>query len=172
MKDLKLNKKILIVGVSASGKSTFSRKLSEILNLPLTLMDSIMWKPGWVYVGDEIVVERLKEISKNPEWIIEGYIVKEARMFLFEEADLVIYLDYSRIIPAWRYIKRCFMHRKNSRKELTGSPERFSFKFLRTVWMKWEAITLDEFLDKLEDKAKIIKLKSPKEAEAFINKLK
>lgn len=165
-------KKILIVGVSASGKSTISRKLGEILNLPITFMDSVMWKPGWVYVGDEIVAERLKEISTKPEWLIEGYIVKDARVFLFKEADLIIYLDYPRIIPAWRYIKRCFIHRKDARKELEGSPEKFSFKFLRTVWMKWEAITLDEFLDKVEDKRKIVKLKSPMEVEGFINKLK
>jgi adenylate kinase family enzyme len=165
-------KKIIVVGVSASGKSTFSRKLADVLNLPLTFMDSIMWKPGWVYVGDEKVVEELREISKKPEWIIEGYIVKGARSFLFNEADMIIYLDYPRIIPAWRYVKRFLMHRKNARPELGGSPEKFSFKFLRTVWMKWETITLNDFLSKIDNKEKIIKLHSPKEADGFINKLR
>ena len=64
------------------------------------------------------------------------------------------------------------MHRKNARPELEGSPEKFSFKFLRTVWMKCEAITLDVFLSKVDDKIKIIKLNSPKGVEDFINKLK
>jgi adenylate kinase family enzyme len=166
--DTKLHKKILVVGVSASGKSTFSRKLADILNLPLTLMDSIMWKPGWVYAGDEKVVEELRKISTRPEWVIEGYIAKDARTFLFDAADIIIYLDYPRIIPTWRYIKRFLKHRKNSRPELEGSPEKFSFKFLRTVWMKWEVITLDEFLNNIDNKAKIIKFYTPKEAESFL----
>jgi adenylate kinase family enzyme len=163
-------KKIVIVGVSASGKSTFSKKLAKIVNIPVIFMDSIMWKPGWVYAGDEFIIEKLRDVSNNSEWIIEGYIKTEARKFLFEKADLIIYLDYSRIIPAWRYIKRFLMHRKNARPELEGSPEKFSFKFLKIVWMKWETVALDELSNNLEDKQKIIKLRSPKEAEMFLVK--
>ncbi len=40
-----MGNKIVVVGISAVGKSTFSRKLAQTLNLPLTLMDTIMWKP-------------------------------------------------------------------------------------------------------------------------------
>lgn len=86
----KLGSKIVVVGVSAAGKSTFSRKLAQSLNLPLTLMDSIMWKPGWNYVGDEETVRKLDEASAQPEWIIEGYISKEARTFVFDRADSII----------------------------------------------------------------------------------
>lgn len=58
----KLGQRILVVDISASGKSTFSRKLSKILNLPLTLMDEIM-KAEWNYIGDEASLEKLCEIS-------------------------------------------------------------------------------------------------------------
>ena len=47
-----LGKKILIVGTSASGKSTFARKLAAKTKLPLIHIDSIMWQPGWDYIGD------------------------------------------------------------------------------------------------------------------------
>jgi len=60
-----LGGKIVVIGVSASGKSTFSRKLSKKLNLPLTLMDKIMWKPGWDYIGDEETVKKLDQISSQ-----------------------------------------------------------------------------------------------------------
>lgn len=172
MDNINAYKKIVIVGVSASGKSTFSKKLANILDIPVTFMDSIMWKPGWVYAGDEFIIEKLRDVSGNSDWIIEGYIKTEARKFLFEKADLIIYLDYPRYIPAWRYIKRFLMHRKNARPELEGSPEKFSFEFLRRVWMKWETIALDELLNNIEDKQKIIKFHSPKEAERFLINLK
>lgn len=165
---LKLGKKIVVVGISAVGKSTFSRKLAQKLDLPLTLMDSIMWKPGWVYVGDNETVRRLDEISLQSEWIIEGYVNKEARKFIFERADSIIYLDYSPITSSWRYVKRWWKHRNDPRPELDGSPEKFSFKFLKLVWTKGEAISLDKYLKAVEPKNKIVILHSSKQAERFL----
>lgn len=165
-----LGNKIVVVGVSASGKSTFSRKLAKKLNLPLTLMDKIMWKPGWNYIGDDETVKKLEEISIQDKWIIEGYITTPARTFLFDRADIIIYLDYHSIVSSIRYIKRWWKHRKDPRPELPGSPERFSFKFLRLVWTKGEAITLDRFLDEVEDQDKIVRLSSLRETRIFLKK--
>ncbi len=179
-----IGKKIVVVGISAVGKSTFSRELSQKLNLPLTLMDSIMWKSGWEYIGDEETVRELHEISQLPEWIIEGYISKGARTFVFDLADTIIYLDYSATrffmgnknvdyspaICSWRYIKRWWRYRNNPRPELEGCPEKFSFKFLKLVWTKGEARSLNAFLEKVKNKEKIIVLSSPKMAADFLKK--
>jgi adenylate kinase family enzyme len=132
-------------------------------------MDSIMWRPEWSYIGDKETVRKLDEISSQNEWIIEGYVTTEARTFLFDRADSIIYLDYSPFISTWRYIKRWWKHRKNPRPELEGSPERFSFKFLKLVWTKGEAVTLDRLLKEVKDQSKIIYLKTPNKTEKFIN---
>lgn len=166
-----LGKRIAVVGVSASGKSIFSRELGGRINIPVTYVDAIMWKPGWNYIGDEATVSKLIEISQKPEWIIEGYIEKGARPAVFQNADSIVYLDYPRRIAAWRYIKRWWKHRKNARPELEGSPEKFSFKFLKLVWAKGEAITLEKFLANMSDQSKIIKLTSPREAKVFLDKV-
>ncbi len=168
---MNLGKRIVVVGVSASGKSVFSRELGKRISLPVTYVDAIMWKPGWNYIGDEETVKKLIEISNEPEWIIEGYIEKGARSTIFERADTVIYLDYPRIVAAWWYIKRWWKHRKNARPELEGSPEKFSFEFLNRVWMKKEVISLNKFLGAMPDQTKILKLASPKEAKAFLQKI-
>lgn len=168
----KLGNKIAVVGVSASGKSTFSRKLAQSLNLPLTLMDSIMWKSGWNYIGDKETVRRLDDISSQPEWIIEGYISKDARTFIFDRADSIIYLDYSPLTSSLRYIKRWWKHRKDPRPELEGSPEKFDFRFLKLVWTKGEAISLNRYLKEVNPQGKIIILRSPNEAKEFLQNLK
>lgn len=160
--------KIVVVGVSAAGKSTFSRRLAEKLQLPLILMDAIMWKPGWEYIGDEDVVRKLDLFSQQDKWIIEGYVSSDARTFLFDRADTIIYLDYSPLVCAWRYIKRWWKHRRTPRPELEGSPEKFSFKFLKLVWTKGEAISLDKYLETVVPQSKIITLRSPQEAEKFL----
>lgn len=166
-----LGKKIVIVGVSASGKSTFSRKLAEKIKLPLIFMDSIMWNPGWQYIGDEETVKKLDEASTHDEWIIEGYISTEARTFIFDRADTIIYLDYSPIIATWRYLKRCWKHHKEPRPELKGNPDEFDFKFLKRIWKKEEAITLNKFLAQVQDQNKIITLTSVKETKNFLHNM-
>lgn len=167
----KIGKRIVIVGVSASGKSTFARKLSEKTKLPLFLMDAIMWNPGWQYVGDEETVKKLIEISVKEEWIIEGYISTEARTFLFDRADTIIYLDYPPVVATLRYLKRWWKHRKKPRPELEGSPEKFDWKFLKLVWTKGEAIPLNKFLAQVQDQSKVVRFTNPKQTEAFIKSI-
>ncbi len=167
----KTGKRIVIVGVSASGKSTFARKLSAKTKIPLFLMDAIMWNPGWQYIGDEETVKKLEEIGATEEWIIEGYVSTEARTFLFERADMIVYLDYTPMVATLRYLKRWLKHRKSPRPELEGSPENFDWKFLKLVWTKGEAVSLNRFLDKVKDQSKLVKFTSPRLAESFINKI-
>lgn len=161
----------MVVGVSASGKSVFARKLAQKINLPLIFVDAIMWQTGWSYIGDAETVKKLNEESAKSEWIIEGYIVKEARSFVFERANSIIYLDYHPLVAPLRYIQRWWMHRKNPRPELEGSPEKFSWKFLKLVWTKGETVSLNKFLAQLKDQTKIIKLTSPKKAKDFLSNI-
>src|ERR1700734_3518634 len=101
-----LGKKIVVVGVSAVGKSTFTRRLAAATGLPAIFADSIMWKPGWVHLTEEEGTKELGQLSAGVEWIIEGYIPKLARPSLFARADSIIYMDYPRRVASWRYIRR------------------------------------------------------------------
>jgi adenylate kinase family enzyme len=163
-----LGKKIVIVGISASGKSTFARKLAAKIGVTPYFIDALMWKPGWVYIGDEETTKKLSEITAQPEWLIEGYVAKSARTFVFERADAIIYLDYSPLVSSLRYILRSWKHRKDPRSELQGSPDKFSFKFLKLVWTKGEAISLNESLKQVANQEKIVVLKSPRQARSFL----
>jgi adenylate kinase family enzyme len=113
--------RIVVIGVSASGKTTFTRKLSEKLSLPTFFADEIQWQPGWQYVGDDAVVTAIQKIIAEEDWIFEGYIANAAREDVFNRADKIIYLDYPGWLSAWRYVKRTLKHRKNPRPELPGS---------------------------------------------------
>ncbi len=167
----KLSKKIVVLGVSASGKTTFARKLGEKTGLPVTYMDEVMWRPGWKYVGDEETTAHIRTTSQGEAWIIEGYIDKNAQQALFEKADTLLYLDYSGWLSAWRYIKRWWKHRKNPRPELPDSPEKFSFEFLLRVYKKKEVYRLEKLFRTVDFSSKIIRFKSPNEATQFLKSL-
>ena len=166
-----LGKKIVVLGVSASGKSTFARKLAEKSHLHLVHIDEIMWKPNWQYIGDEETVERIKGESDNDSWIIEGYIDKNAQAALFDKADTLLYLDYSSWRSALRYIKRWWQHRKNPRPELPGCPEKFSFEFLLRVYKKKEVYRLEKLLQSGRWDSKLIRFKTPTGASKFLQSL-
>ncbi len=151
---MNLGRKIVIVGISAVGKSTFARELAVKTKLPLVHTDAFMWKPGWNYIGDDATVNELNGASSMSEWIIEGYISQEARQFVFDRADTIIYHDYPSIVAVCRYIQRWLRHRKTPRPELQGSPEKFSFKFLMLVWGKGEQSLSTRFLQTLAIKQK------------------
>ncbi|HBM16819.1 MAG TPA: hypothetical protein DD381_10820 [Lentisphaeria bacterium] len=46
-------KKILIIGNCGSGKTTLSKKLSLISNLPVIHLDKHYWNPGWIITETE-----------------------------------------------------------------------------------------------------------------------
>lgn len=162
--------KIVIVGVSASGKSSFARKLSEKLQIPVTHMDEIMWNPGWEYIGDEKTVAAINEAVKKEDFIIEGYIDKAARVNLFNAADKILYLDYPGWLSAFRYVKRALKHRKNPRPELPGSPDKFSFKFLKLVYTKGEVWKLETLFKQNDWSDKIVRFKNSHEAAEYLKK--
>lgn len=165
------HQKIVVVGVSASGKSTFSRSLAQKTHLPLFHMDEIMWRPGWKYIGDQKTIEALREITGKNQWIIDGYITTQARSFVFEKADVIFHLDYNPYLLCWRYIKRCIKHRKKPRPELPNNPDKFSWEFFMRILLKEEAVGLVENLDKVRPQNKIMRFTSSRTAESYMKNI-
>ena len=85
--------KILIIGISGTGKTTLGRKLSELLEIPLVHYDEFVWGENWTEIETKTVEKKLEEATKKDKWIIEGYIQPAGKIRL-EQADMVIYLDY------------------------------------------------------------------------------
>lgn len=65
--------KILVIGCPGSGKSTFSRKLAELLSIPLYPLDMIWFSgKGREHINREDFDGRLSELMSGEEWIIDG----------------------------------------------------------------------------------------------------
>ena len=44
----RIGKKIVVVGPTGGGKTTFAVKLSQSINIKHYELDSLFWRPGWV----------------------------------------------------------------------------------------------------------------------------
>lgn len=64
--------RVLIIGCSGSGKSTFARKLSAITKLPLYYLDLLWHKADRSTVSREEFDHALAEILSLNKWIIDG----------------------------------------------------------------------------------------------------
>ena len=153
--------------MSGSGKSTVSRIIAEKTGLPLFHMDGLFWKGNWEAIPEDIYVESHKKLIEKDNWIIEGYI-DDKMANRFERADLVLYLDYSRLLCFWRVILRWIQHRKESRPELPKEAlETFSCNLLWTVLKRGERGCIESALNMVKPEY-IVRVHSPKELDRFI----
>ena len=83
----------IIIGPPGSGKSTFARKLHDLISLPLYHLDNIYWKSDGTTISREEFDDKLKKLLDEEKWIIDGNYSRtfEARI---KAADTVIFLDY------------------------------------------------------------------------------
>lgn len=85
-------KKVIVIGCPGSGKTTFAVKLSKSTGIPLYYLDAIWHKPDKTHIPREEFDERISEIFREPEWIIDGNYKRTIEMRL-KECDTVFLFD-------------------------------------------------------------------------------
>ncbi len=85
-------KKVIVIGCPGAGKSTFSRKLSAKLGLPLYYLDMIWHRPDRTVIGRDEFDTRLAEILAEDKWILDGNYIRTLPIRL-AECDTVFLFD-------------------------------------------------------------------------------
>lgn len=85
--------KIIVIGSPGAGKSVFSQKLSNITHLPLYHIDMLYHKKDGTHISKEELENKLRDIFKENDWIIDGNYQKTIEMRL-KECDTVFLLDF------------------------------------------------------------------------------
>jgi adenylate kinase family enzyme len=164
--------KILVIGSGGAGKSTFSRKLGELLRIPVIHLDSIYWKPNWEETPPAEWTEIVQKLLNRDSWIMDGNYSRTRGMRL-QACDTVIWLDTPRRICLYRVVKRALIHRNKVRPDMAaGCTERLNWEFIKWVWRYPERSgkRLEAELDNVSDR-KIVILRSAREADNFLKKL-
>ncbi len=105
--------RVLVVGTSCSGKTTFSKRLAASLAAPHIELDALYWKPGWVGREREDFRARVAKAIEPDSWVIDGNY-GTIRRLLWPRATAVIWLNYGFGRVAWRGLRRTL------RRALTG----------------------------------------------------
>jgi adenylate kinase family enzyme len=127
--------RVLVMGSSGSGKSTFARRLSEITGIPFVSLDALFWKPGWVEADKAEFRERVTEAARQPRWIMDGNYTSHLVELRRDVSDTVIWFDLPRRTCMLGIVTRIAQSYGRVRPEMgEGCPEKIDIKFLRYVW--------------------------------------
>ena len=64
-------RRVLIYGVTGSGKTTLAARLSGVTGLTWHSVDDLTWQPGWIEVPTEQQRSLIRRICQEPEWILD-----------------------------------------------------------------------------------------------------
>lgn len=173
--------KFNIIGTSGSGKSTFSKRLSQILNIPYIEMDKIFWGPNWYWPSDEEFFGKLKNSLQGESWVLDGNYTRTIPI-KWENVDAVVWLDYSFTKTLLRAIKRAFRRSLTQEELWEGTGNRESFRksfFSKDSIILWTIKTHGQVRKKYENymsdprfsHIKFVRLRSDDEVEKFLANL-
>ena len=172
--------RINVIGTTGTGKSTFSKKLAEIIQAPYVEIDKVFWRPNWTYLNDEQLFKNLEVELNTEKWVLDGNYTHTTPV-KWKNVQTVIWLDFPFLTVLMSSVKRA-IYRSTSGIELwpgTGNRESFKMLFGSDSIVLWTLKTFrkrkKEYAAAMEDKnyahIKFVRLKSPAEAENFLNAL-
>lgn len=133
---MKLGNRILIIGCCGTGKTHLSKEIEKETNLPLFHLDKIYWKPNWTKPEPQEWENKVRKLINKDKWIIDGNYISTFDLRL-RRADTVVLLDFPRIYPLFRILKR-FIQSKlfpSKREYLAkGCPPKIDLDLLKYIW--------------------------------------
>lgn len=157
-------KKAIVIGCPGSGKTTFAEKLSEVTGLPLFYLDAIWHKPDRTHISREEFDERLAEINKLDEWIIDGNYSRTIEVRL-QMCDTVFLFD----LPTEVCIQGAISRLGKDRYDVPWVDTELDPKFKQEIedFSNKTLPIIYKLLDKYKDK-KIVIFKSRSQADEYI----
>ena len=97
--------RIVVIGTSCAGKSTFAAALGAKLGLPVVELDALYWGPGWTAASPEAFRASVERATAGDAWIAEGNY-GAVRELLWSRAGTIIWLNYGFPLVLWRAVRR------------------------------------------------------------------
>lgn len=125
-------KKVIVLGNSGSGKSTFTTLLADKLHIDFLHLDPLVYKYSWDNPEFVEMEKKVEELIYKDSWIIDGNFLNNA-LNRFKECDTIVFLDLNRFVCMNSVIKR---HKKYKGKHRDSRSDDCDEK-LTLSYLKW-----------------------------------
>jgi len=165
--------KILILGNSGSGKSTFGRQLANVLHYDILFLDKFTYETSWDKPNFKAMEEKVAEYLKKDNYIIDGNFIDHFTN-RYEDCDTIFFLDVNRFTCLSSVLERKRMYKGKTRESRNDNcDERITKDYLKWVFFDFYKTSRKRILNILKDNnnKKVIILKTRKEMRSYINEL-
>jgi adenylate kinase family enzyme len=128
-------RRVVILGSSGAGKSTFARALGARLGVPVVHLDALFWQPGWVEPEPAAFRAAVAAAIAGDAWVTDGNFAGRSFDLRLPRADTVIFLHQPRWLCVFRILWRWLTAFGRRRPDLAEDcEENFNWDFFLWVW--------------------------------------
>lgn len=165
--------RVLVYGVTGSGKSTAAVAIGARTGLPVTLVDELTWLPGWVPVDAAVQREMVGEIVAGERWVLDTAYGAHLDLVL-PRAQVVVGLDYPRWLSLARLVRRTVSRVITQEPMCNGNVETWRKVFARDSIIVWHFRSFARKRARMRawaaspDGPEVLLFRRPRELEAWV----
>ncbi len=115
--------RVLVAGITGSGKTTYATELARRLGLPFHSVDALFHGPGWVPIPT--FVDDVAAVVAGERWVFDSHGYSEVQDLMWARADTVVWLAYPRLVAASRVTRRSLHRAWTHEPMFNGNTETF-----------------------------------------------
>ncbi|WP_193610758.1 adenylate kinase [Nocardioides lijunqiniae] len=165
--------RVLVYGVTGSGKSVAAARLGDVLGLPVTFVDELTWHPGWVAVPTDEQRAAIARVVAGDGRVLDGAYSTWLDLVV-ERADLVVGLDYPRWLSFQRLLRRTLRLIRTQQPTCNGNTETWRQLWGRESILRWHVQSFPRKRRRLRawaqanGRPEVLLFRRPRELEAWI----
>ena len=133
-------RRVIVIGTSCCGKSTFSKQLARALKCPLIELDSLYWEPNWVERQADDFRQEVESAVAVDCWVVDGNY-GTVRDVIWPRATSAIWLNYAFGTVLGRAFIRTFRRSWSGEVLYSGNRESLARAFFSRDSILWWVIS-------------------------------
>lgn len=165
--------RILVYGVTGSGKTRLAERISKATGIPWHAVDELTWEPGWIEVPEDEQRRRIAAICAGERWVLDTAYGRWLDIPL-ARVEMIVALDFPRWLSLFRLIWRSVVRAVDGKPICNGNRESFRNIFSRRSIIGWHFKSFSRKRQRIREwdadpaGPEIVRLTSPRQVERWL----